>query len=40
MPSSPPSARDALTSARWFPFVILSIGLTAISFGAILARIA
>ena len=40
MPSSPPSARGALTSARWFPFVILGIGLTAISFGAILARIA
>ena len=40
MPSPPTSARSAFTSARWFPFVILGIGLTAISFGAILARIA
>ena len=32
MNSSPP--------ARWLPFVVLGIGLTAISFGAVLARLA
>ncbi|MDY0049007.1 MAG: EamA/RhaT family transporter, partial [Thauera propionica] len=26
--------------ARWLPFVVLGIGLTAISFGAIFARLA
>lgn len=33
---------DATTSApaRWLPFVVLGIGLTAISFGAVLARLA
>jgi drug/metabolite transporter (DMT)-like permease len=33
MPSSPPPA-------RWLPFVVLGLGLGAISFGAILARLA
>ena len=28
------------TPARWLPFVVLGIGLTAISFGAVLARLA
>lgn len=35
MSSSPSTA-----PARWLPFVVLGIGLTAISFGAILARLA
>lgn len=34
MPSSPPAP------ARWLPFVVLGIGLAAISFGAIFARVA
>lgn len=34
------STAAAATPARWLPFVVLGIGLTAISFGAVLARLA
>ena len=34
------SSSSSTAPARWLPFVVLGIGLTAISFGAILARLA
>ena len=39
-PPEPPAASVDQAPPRWLPFVVLGIGLLAISFGAILARLA
>ena len=39
-PSSSSSPSSSAAPARWLPFVILGLGVAAISFGAIFARLA